>query len=442
MADLPENCPHCEAALPSPSDKSGRCPECGASVSFPPARRIVKRANDHTQIDREDGRALARNPRPSRRTETRDEGRPGNPYLLPLQLLSGAYFPFLGGIVLASAGLGMLVLSRWQARPGIVLGGLLILPAIHVVVGLFALFRHVEEEDEFEVELGDKQQTGLAKLVEQVASERALDPPDVIRLHATSLAHVYMDRDGQTVLVIGGTLIAVLPQRALAGIIAHELSHLTAGDVKRSRQAGHWHRVMGNLEVRFLTQKWAVWNPLVWLIRLYHLVYVRLYFASQRGEEFLADSYYVDQVGAEDAATTLVLVHVLEHMPFANLANMAEQMALANMRVDDFFGEQVRRLRGASNAAWSDALPRALREETESYSTHPCLKDRLRPLGVKARDVLPRAMNLTGAPATAVFSDWPAVEKRLSKRLQAFARAYFVGRQQAFEDISAIAKSF
>jgi hypothetical protein len=55
---------------------------------------------------------------------------------------------------------------------------------------LFALFRRVEQEDEFEIELPDKWQPGLAELVDQVASERGLDSPDVIRLHALSLAHV------------------------------------------------------------------------------------------------------------------------------------------------------------------------------------------------------------------------------------------------------------
>jgi Zn-dependent protease with chaperone function len=368
--------------------------------------------------------------------------RPRNPYLTPLQLVSGAYFPFLASVVLTSAGLGLLVLSKWRAPLTIALGGLLILTSIHVVVGLFALFRRVDEKDEFEIELPGNKQPGLAKLVEQVAAERGLDPPDVIRLHATTLAHVYMDRDGQTVLVIGGMAIAVLPQRALAGVIAHELAHLTAGDVRRSRTAQSWHQVMANLEVRFLTQKWAVWNPWVWLIRLYHLVYFRLYFASRRSEEFLADSHEADQVGEEAAAMTTVLLHVLEHMPGANLMTMAEQMAMANHRVDDFFAEQVRRLRGASNAAWADALQRALREETEPYATHPCLKDRIRPLGVKARDVLPSAMNLSGEPATALFTDWPAVEKRLTRKLQAIARVYFVGRQQAFEDVAAIMKTF
>ena len=178
------------------------------------------------------------------------------------------------------------------------------------------------------------------------------------------------------------------------------------------------------------------------LVRLYHLAYFRLYFASQRCEEFLADSYYVDQVGEEEAATTLVLIHVLEHIPEANLANMAQNLVMFNQRVDHFFAEQVKRLRAASKSDWDDALRKAVREKTQWYSTHPGLKDRLRPLGVKARDVLPLAMNLTGEPATALFADWPAVEKRLSKKLQAIARVYFVGRQQAFEDIAAVMKHF
>src|SRR5436853_1803172 len=117
---------------------------------------------------------------------------------------------------------------------------------------------------------------------------------------------------------------------------------------------------MRDLEARFLTRSWAVWNPFVWLIRLYHHIYFRLFFASQRREEFLADSYYVDQVGEEDAATTLVLINVLDHMPWANLSNMAEDMVMANQRVDYFYAEQLRRLRAASKSEWDDALRKAL----------------------------------------------------------------------------------
>ena len=73
----------------------------------------------------------------------------------------------------------------------------------------------------------------------------------------------------------------------------------------------------------------------------------------------MADSYYVEQVGEQDAATTLVLINVLQHLPWANLVNMAKNMALANQRVDFFFAEQVRRLRTASKSEWEDALRQA-----------------------------------------------------------------------------------
>jgi Zn-dependent protease with chaperone function len=454
MADPLETCPQCEAALPSLVGKGGQCPACGTAIASRPALTVTKRAKpsatkppadrkaDVARNNREGDGAESRPPRSERNSEERDESRPRNPYLTPLLLLSGAYFPFLACVVLVSAGLGALVLSKWwPARLAIVLGGLLILTSVHIVVGLLALFQRVDEEDELEIELPDKWQRGLAKLVEQVASERGLDSPDVICLHAESLAHVYVDRGGNTVLAIGGTLIAMLPQKSLAGVIAHELSHLTAGDAKRLRTARHWHRVMLNLEARFLTHSWAVWSPLVWLIRLYHHVYFRLFFASQRREEFLADSYEVDLIGEEAAAATLVLIHVLEHMPWANLANMAEHMAMANFRVDYFFEEQVRRLRSAGKSDWEDALRQALREETQWYSTHPCLKDRLRPLGVKARAVLPLAMSRTGEPSTALFADWKAVEKHLSKKLLAIARVLYGERRQALEDYAAIMKT-
>jgi hypothetical protein len=119
----------------------------------------------------EGDQAKSRPPRSTRNSENRDEDRPRNPYLTPLQLVSGAYFPFLGGMVLASAALGSLVLSKWHGRFAIILGLLLILTSVHIVIGLFALFRRVEEKDEFEIKLPDKWRPGLAKLVKRVASE-------------------------------------------------------------------------------------------------------------------------------------------------------------------------------------------------------------------------------------------------------------------------------
>ncbi len=99
-------------------------------------------------------------------------------------------------------------------------------------------------------------------------------------------------------------------------------------------------------------------------------------------------------------------------------------------------------MRAASKSEWDDALKKALREKTQWHSTHPGLKDRLKPLGVKARDVLPLAMNMTGEPASTLFANWPVVEKYLSKKLLEIAQIRCGERRQELEDIAAVMKSF
>ena len=104
--------------------------------------------------------------------------------------------------------------------------------------------------------------------------------------------------------------------------------------------------------------------------------------------------------------------------------------------------EQVMRLRAASKSDWEDALRKALREETDWDSTHPALKARLKPLGVKAKAVLPLAMNMTGEPATELFANWPAVEKQLSKKLQEIMQVRYGEKRQEFEDTAVMMKHF
>src|SRR6478672_6636152 len=103
MADPLEKCPQCGEALPSPLDKNGRCPECGTAIPPQPALPVAKTAKPRATkppVDlnaRNNGqgdRAKSRPPRSKRHSEGRDEGRPRNPYLTPLQFVSGAYFPF------------------------------------------------------------------------------------------------------------------------------------------------------------------------------------------------------------------------------------------------------------------------------------------------------------------------------------------------------------
>jgi Zn-dependent protease with chaperone function len=432
------DCPSCRQRVPLTADPAGKritCP-CGAVTDVPAAAAVPDDADD-TVADR-----------PARR---RPAPRPRNWFRVPVLVLLAGYFPLLAILCLATGAAGALLFvwgfyhlataqdgTNLFGIAGVGLGGALLATVLHVLWGLHVLFRRSDDKDELEFELPAQWQPGLADLVGRVASARDLPVPDAIRLHAADVAHVYEDRRGRTVLVIGGLAVAALSQRALAGIIAHELGHVGGGDTSLSRTAARWHQVMMQLERQFWGRSWYRWNPLAWVVRLYHRLYVLLWFANMRAAEYIADRSEVEHVGKEKAAAALALITMLHHMEWAQLGNVAEAAVEANERLEDIFAEQVRRVRSASVTDWETALRRGLKETTHWDSTHPCLKDRLKALRVSPKKALRLAMDLSGEPATALFANWPVVEKFLTEQIITIVRENYVARQEYGQIVGAI----
>lgn len=75
--------------------------------------------------------------------------------------------------------------------------------------------------------------------------------------------------------------------------------------------AFRWHLVIDKLESRYVGRSWHSFNPLTWVLRIYHWTYIVVWFASLRRAEQAADQHEIELVGRNHAAATLVLVHVL-----------------------------------------------------------------------------------------------------------------------------------
>jgi len=383
------------------------------------------------------------------------KGRPvNNPYRMVLLFLLAGYFPFLGvltlGLMVVGAGLiiwGVLGVqgpdgfAKVFGIPGAILGAFLILTALHVLLGLTALLWKIDDEDEFEIELPEQWQEGLVDLVEKVADERNLPMPDAIRLHAVSVAHVYQDAKSRAILVIGGVAIVALPRKAVAGIIAHELGHCHAGDTGLSRLAFRWHLVIDKLESRYTGRSLHNWNPLTWVLRIYHWTYILVWFANLRCAERAADQHEVEMVGRKNAAATLVLMHVLGNMKGTDLGSVAESFVQTNERLDQIFAEQVRRIQAATKSIWEDALKKVLRQSTGWLDSHPCLKDRLAAIGVPPKKALRLAMDLSGQPATALFANWALVEKFLTRKIVDIVRANYFARKDYIDTVAAVMRA-
>jgi Zn-dependent protease with chaperone function len=432
-------CPACGRSVPFAPSQAGRrltCPACGAT-----ARAPIEEAEEYDEDDAP----------PPKRSARRSAKASHNPFRVPLLLLMGMYFPFLAGVCLVGLSLGGWLIwwglgqvnhqdgSRSvMGAPSLAIGGLLILTVLHVLWGLRALFHKNDDKDDLEFELPHQWQEGLAELVEEVAAERGLPAPDLIRVHAADVASVYDDRKGRTVLRVGGLAVAALPKRTLAGIIAHELGHCGGGDTALSRLAARWHGVMGQIEAGFWGRGWHRFNPLTWVVRAYHWLYAALWFANMRRQEYAADAHEVDHVGKEKAAATLVLISVLHTMDGVGLGDVAEAFIETNDRIDKLFAEQVRRVRTAGPSDWEKALRKAMRPTTGWFDTHPCLKERLGALRVSPKKALKLAMDLSGEPATALFANWPVVEKFLTKKILDIVREYYVARREMEETVMAL----
>ena len=68
--------------------------------------------------------------------------------------------------------------------------------------------------------------------------------------------------------------------------------------------------------------------------------------------------------------------------------------------------------------------------QTESFDSHPALRDRLKAMGVPPRKALKLALDQAGPPARDLVPSWPAIERKLTERLIALYRESHLIKQE------------
>ncbi len=343
-----------------------------------------------------------------------------SPVGLLLRLLIWLYIPFLAAVCMALAWA-----TWWLARiffhsfwwPFLVAAVLVGITLVQIVWSLRVLFFRIPYEDDMELRLPRAELEGLYQLVAGVARKRRLAAPFGIRLAADTIAHVYEDDEGHPILVIGGLAIRNYSQEALAGIIAHELAHFTAGDTRLSRRAVKWTLLMAILEEEFGSQSASKVNPLVWLVHLYHLIFRLCAASNSRQQELAADRQSVALIGREAAAAALLRLTVTEYLPYLRISAIAELHVQTQQPISQLFAEQQRRAETIDESEWENACRRALKQPTKLFDTHPALKDRLKAMGISSKQAIQLVLDDPGEPGVELFDDWPAIETQLTERL-------------------------
>ncbi|HUG93038.1 MAG TPA: M48 family metalloprotease [Planctomycetaceae bacterium] len=357
-------------------------------------------------------------------------------WLVPLLKL--LYSPFLAAVCLAagtaawffiSLGLGLGGrLGLMITLPGLFFG----LTVVQVVWSArVLLLPRPAQTDEFEPPA--KSLAGLVKLTRRIAGERRLPAPDVIRLSPDDVAYVYEDDRNRKVLVVGAVALGIFSQPQFASVIAHELGHFAGGDTRTSRRGYRWSLMMGVLDFEFDRNPWAAANPLVWLVRGYHLLYRWALAANSRVQEYRADRCSVEHAGKREAAVTLILFEAIEKLPWARLSAIADAAVQLSIPVDRIFTEQAKRAAEITPADWQEACARALRSKTRPFDTHPALRDRLRAIGVSRKKALELASQLdhSGPKARDLVTGWDSIEHWLTATLLEQHRERWEAKQEA-----------
>ena len=350
-----------------------------------------------------------------------------------LQPMLWGYFPFLGcGALLLLALVGLLLATCWGTLivPVILAAIIVGLPALHVAYAWSIVAAARRPPDELELRLPPGTRDKLMDFVEKIAEERECEPPDDIRVAADTVAHVYLDDRGKHVLVIGGLSIQGFSQDALAGVIAHELGHIAAGDTWLYRQAAKRAVTMALLDEQFRGSLLSKLNPFVWFAMGYHLLF-RLSFAAYSREcEYAADRWEVAHVGKEQAAATTLRITVPDRLPYVRLMNVAQAAVETNEPLDRLFAEQARRIASIGKNEWREAMHKELEREPEAYDSHPTLKERLKAVKVSPKKALPLALAMDGPPARDLFPDWPQLEREMTQRLMGLLRDAHLSKRE------------
>jgi Zn-dependent protease with chaperone function len=399
--------------------------------------------------------------------QSRRAARPATWNPLPAVLvhtLLALYYPFVALVVaLTAAAAGGLVVA---ACLNPYLAPFVALPVAAFTVTLVQLlwalrvvfWRVKDVDDEMELRVPRDMAPRLYEWVEEIAEGRGLPALEDIRVAADTVAHVYERAGGRPVLVLGAVAVRALPEPVLAGIVAHELGHLGAGDTALLRRAARRHRLMGHLEFAFQFGRnallrrrglWSAWrslvtlgvifNPAVWGLRLYHLAYALARAAHSRECEYAADRMELAESGAEAAAQALVLLTVAERMPWTRLSSLAESWVATNQPVHLLFEEQARAARSLGPHEWEDALRKELKRPTGVFDSHPGLKPRLAALGVSPKKALRLTPQLSGPPASELFGRWwPKLEQQLADRLLVHFREAHLAKMHVGELFGAL----
>jgi hypothetical protein len=333
-----------------------------------------------------------------------------NSYLLTLLVLSGGFVSLMVFLLIRYIG------PVGNYIPFVLLVVVLVFAFGQMLLALKVFFKKLNEgQEEGELAFPPETLQPLPKLVTKVSRQRKLQAPNHILIAGTSAARIQDEGEGARLLVLGGPVLALVSERLVAYVIAHQLAHF---DVPGSRfLSKHRHRIatMNWLEHWFRLQAGRLVNPFFWLLRGYHGLAMSLYYTQAREHESEADRLAAKDGKELEVAAAIVAEYAIPEVTFHRTDANADIAVKAGEKLEKVFTEQYEKVKGFGTVEWENGFKKALRREGESLSPRPSLKERLQALGVQSKQAFDAFQKETGAAYRDEMEAWPVIERKLIK---------------------------
>lgn len=267
------------------------------------------------------------------------------------------------------------------------LGGCLAgLGAFWVLWGLRPRFRRQQDLD---LSIPGDRHPKLHALVADVA--RRAGHPVPHELHLLPYANAYATRrggflgGGRSMVAIGLPFLAWLDRAAVEAIIAHELGHHLAGDVRLGPWVHRTRSLMGNALDHLEGSGFLLDLPFVGYAR----VFLRYSLSVSRAQELAADAVSAKVAGADAAARALLRIDERSSAWDAYLQTEIVPMLEAGFLPQLLVGFRHFEAALAKEKQTLDENRPQPAEKASPYDTHPTLEERLGALGVKASPAMP-----------------------------------------------------
>ena len=277
--------------------------------------------------------------------------------------------------------------------------------------------------------LSPEQYSQLYARVESVANRINAPCPDEIRItpepqcHAVELRRFTILPDRRLVLVLGMPHLCVLYGRELDVILAHELSHVRAGD---TRMSVFIFRFLESLETGVESthgSRWRWFNVLYLLSLIYRTAMRRLTAPLVRRQETLADVASAIAFGGELAAGTLLKEWQLTHQFHAAVASYGSSGEAEGWT--GLFRDFRKSWQEFSEEGRNYLLRRLEEEERPSFwDSHPATGQRIALMREFPNIEIEGDLQ---EHAHQLFPDFPALEEEMSLT---FAKELFLGQHR------------